>query len=159
MESFKMRNLRLCCVTDNIKLSEDKMEFVEKEFRREITDAITDGCRYFLSGITNSMEISFTRIIIEKMQDYNDLILEIALAYPTCLTRRRNNERALLEKCNSVSVHNSEYNSNCYIIRNKNMINFCDRVVTVYDGREQSVSARAVRYARILNRDIRKILI
>lgn len=149
---------KACCVTGHRDIPTDKTAYVEQELRKEIQSAIDDGYRVFISGMADGADLLFVKIIIEYREKYNDIFLEAALPYPGW-QKKGAGYNGLLSKCNGIRVHSPKYAPNCFLIRNRYMVNTCDRVIAVYDGREKGGTVNTMRYAHVLNRDIRMVRI
>ena len=147
-----------CCVTGHRDIPASKINFVEQELRKEIQSAIDDGYRFFVSGFANGADLLFVKIVIEYREKYKDIFLEAALPYPGWRSKGAE-YNALLGKCNGIGVHSPKYNHDCFLIRNRFMVTTCDRVIAVYDGREKGGTVNTLRYAAIMECDIRTVRI
>lgn len=153
-----IENVKWCCVTGHRDISGNKAGLVERELRREIQSAIDDGFSHFISGFADGVDLIFVKLIIEYREKYPKLFLEAALPYPAWLNKG-GEYNALLEKCNGIGVQSKKYSPNCFLVRNRYMVNTCERVIAVYDGREKGGTVNTIRYASALERDIKQISI
>lgn len=151
--------MKACCVTGHRDIAADKIDYVTCELRREIEEAINDGFTFFISGFAPGVDMIFARLVIELKEKYPHVNLEAALPYPTWLKNRSAEDKELLYKCVGFGVHSPKYTPNCFLIRNRFMANTCERVIAVYDGREKGGTVSTMRYAAVLERDIREIRI
>jgi len=150
--------MKACCVTGHRDIPADKIRFVERELRKELQLALDDGYRHFISGFVDGADLLFARLVIEYREKCGDIFLEAALPYP--YWKKGNREcNALLSRCNGTRTCNREYRPDCFQIRNQYMVDACERVIAVYDGREAGGTVNTIRYARKLNREIRTIRI
>jgi len=147
---------KACCITGHRAIPADKINFVEQGLRKEIQSALDDGYRRFLSGFADGVDLIFARIVLEYKEKYPDIFLEAALPYPGW-KRKGAEYNALLARCDRVGVYSPRYKPDCFLIRNKFMVDICDRVVVVYDGRGHGGTVNTLRCAQALNREIRMI--
>lgn len=149
-------NINACCVTGHRDIPIDKRAFVEHHLRNEIEAAIVDGYRLFISGMADGADLLFTKLIIEYRAIHMNLFLEAALPYPGW-QQKGADYNGLLSQCNGIQVHSAKYAPNCFLIRNRYMVDTCDRIIAVYDGRGKGGTFNTIQYADALNRDIRMI--
>lgn len=151
--------MKACCVTGHRDISDDKIDYVTVELRKAIQEAISDGFSFFISGFAPGADMIFAKLVIELQADNPQIHLEAALPYGTWFKNRSAEDKAVLEKCMGIGVHSPKYTRDCFLIRNRFMVNTCERVITVYDGREAGGTVNTIRYAAALERDIRTIKI
>ena len=151
--------MKACCVTGHRDIADDKISYVTDELRREIEEAISDGFTFFISGFAPGVDMMFARLVIELKEKYPNIFLEAALPYPTWLKNRSAEDKEVFNKCMGFGIHIPKYTPNCFLIRNRFMANTCERVIAVYDGREKGGTVNTIRYAAVLERDIRTIKI
>lgn len=63
----------------------------------------------------------------------------------------------MLEACRDVVVIREEYQPSVYSHRNRYMVEHSDRVIAVYDGREQGGTVRTIRFAHQMKKELREI--
>lgn len=63
----------------------------------------------------------------------------------------------LLESCSDVIIMQEEYHPSVYSHRNRYMAEHSDRIIAVYDGREQGGTVRTIRFAHQMNKELREI--
>lgn len=151
--------MKACCVTGHRDIGQDKIEYVTGELRKEIENAISDGFTLFISGFAPGADMIFAQLVIELKEKYPDIYLEAALPYGDWLSNRSEADKNLLNKCVAIGVHSEKKNRDCFLIRNRFMALTCERVIAVYDGRETGGTVKTIRYAAVLERDIRTIKI
>jgi uncharacterized phage-like protein YoqJ len=154
---MEVRRVKSCCVTGHRDIPTEKIAYIETELRREILCAISDGYRVFVSGFSKGTDMIFARLVSEIRAVRSDIMLEAALPYPTWYSTRSDEDKRLLEKCAHVGVHSEKYSPNCFIVRNNYMLNSCERLIAVYDGREKGGTVNTMRYAAALGREMRVI--
>lgn len=151
--------MKSCCVTGHRDIPNEKIDFIETKLREEIKSAIDDGFTLFISGFAPGVDMIFAKIIVGLQVEYPHIHLEAALPYPTWLKNRNASDKSILSKCVAVGVHSPKYHANCFLVRNRFMVNTCERVIAVYDGREKGGTVQTMRYAAVLERDFREIRI
>lgn len=156
-----MMEAKTCCVTGHRKIAESKIGYVKQELRREIIEAITDGYLHYISGFADGVDLWFAEIVLELKREHPNLTLEAAVPYRKRLQSLYANEETtkLLVQCSAIGVHSEGYDHNCFIKRNRFMVQCSSRVIAVYDGRETGGTVFTMREAAILQRDVRIIKI
>ena len=146
--------IKSCCVTGHRKFDKSKIKDIERNLRREIIAAILDDYRAFISGFEEGVDLLFAKLVREY-RDSHDIYLGAALAYPKKHASKE--YEFLLSKCNGIKEFSPKHTRFCYSLRNQYMINECDRVIAVYDGRETGGTVDMIRYAQSKGREIRMI--
>ena len=149
--------MKKCCVTGHREIKPRRMNYVRAELRAAIKEAIEDGFSYFICGFAPGADMIFAELIVELQTKNPQIQLEAALPYETWFGRRNLDDKAILERCCQVKAHSPSYTKSCFLIRNHYMVNHCERVIAVYDGREKGGTVNTMRYATLLERDIRVI--
>lgn len=149
--------VKSCCVTGHREYSAEKVPYIKAALQNEIIAAINDGYRNFISGFAPGVDMLFAQLVASLMDEYPRIILEAALPYPTWMNKRHQEDKDLLCKCKAIGVHSPKYGPNCFLIRNRFMVNTCERVIAVYDGRDKGGTVSTMRYASALERDLRVI--
>lgn len=149
----------ICCVTGHRNLPWKEMERVRPVLRQEIERAVADGYDCFMSGFTEGVEQDFVEIVMEKQKDTPSLELIAVLPYRKRLESLKEKGRTyeMLEACSEVIVVQEEYHPSVYSRRCRYMAERCGRVVAVYDGREKGGTARMIRFAHMLKKELREI--
>lgn len=150
---------KTCCVTGHRDIPAERITYVEQELRREILAAIADGYTRFLSGFAEGSDLIFASIVANEKEYRPELLLEAAIPYAGRLKTRNRQFHALLRTCDSVRVECEKYIPSCFMQRNRYMVNQSQRVISVYDGRDQGGTLFTMRYAHTLGKEIRLIKI
>ena len=148
---------KTCCMTGHRDIPEDRMEYVERELRREVLEAIREGYTRFISGFTDGAELVFAAVVAEQKKCRPGIFLEAAIPYRGRLKTKDKRFRELLESCSGVKVMCPEYIPSCVFRRNRYMAGESQRVIAVYDGRERGGTLFTMRYAHALGREVRVI--
>lgn len=148
-----------CCVTGHRDIPDDQVEYVKKELRREIDQALEDGYTHFISGFADGVDQYFAEIVAEKRQENEKLQLEAAVPYRKRMLALCENTDTmrLLMACTIIGVHGEAYTSNCFTKRNRFMVTHSLRLIAVYDGREKGGTLSTMRMAQRMRRQVRKI--
>lgn len=87
---------RICCVTGPRDISDDKMDYVAKELRAEVAQAIEEGFTIFLSGFSDGTDLLFAEVIVEEKSQHPELSLEAAILIGTGFPPKMRNYRGCL---------------------------------------------------------------
>lgn len=153
--------LKTCCITGHRKIPDEKMKYVERELRREVDLALAEGYTHFISGFAEGTDQLFVKIVAEKRKLNGDIQLEAAIPYRNRVAALQKDPetRRLLGACTIIGVHSEKYSSDCYLVRNRFMVQTSGRVIAVYDGRMKGGTVMTLRFAHIYKREIREIRI
>ena len=150
---------KTCCVTGHRTIPTDKLDYVERELRRELAEAIADGYTHFLSGFAEGVDLLFAALVVEEKARHTELFLEAAIPYAGRLKTKNQQFQKLLRACKGVKVVCREYAPSCFLQRNRYMAGESQRVIAVYDGRERGGTLFTMRYAHSIGREVREIRI
>lgn len=158
-KSFDKSQSRTCCVTGHRDIPDDQLEYVKKELRKEIDQALEDGYTHYISGFADGVDQYFAEIVAEKRQANEKLQLEAAVPYRKRMLALCDNADTmrLLMACTIIGVHGEAYTSNCFTKRNRFMVTHSSRVIAVYDGREKGGTLSTMRMAQRMRRQVREI--
>lgn len=143
-----------CCVTGHRDIPQSSKKIIIRKLQQEIQEAITDGYTHFISGFASGADLIFAEIIVEYKKIY-PLTLEAAIPYPGRMRTPDKTFQKLIRHCDIIKTHSSAYSKNCYMLRNRYMVDQSQRILAVYDGRTAGGTAATLRYAK--GKDIRLI--
>jgi uncharacterized phage-like protein YoqJ len=149
--------VKACCVTGHRDIPADKVAFITEELRKQITQAIDDGFTLFISGFAKGVDMVFARLIVEFREKHPGIYLEAAYPYASWMKNRSAADRAVSNTCVCIGIHGTKGSRDCYLARNRFMVMTCARVIAVYDGRESGGTVNTIRYAHVLEKDLRVI--
>lgn len=152
-------NVKACCVTGHRDIPADKIEYVKAKLKEEIEQAVADGFTTFITGMAEGVDLLFAEMVIEQKAQHPGLFLEAAIPYRNHLKSTDPLFRKCFEGCNGVHIQQEEYNSDCFMNRNRYMVTLSSRVIAVYDGREKGGTLFTMRYAHTMEREVREIRI
>lgn len=147
----------VCCVTGHQDIPDDKVEFVKAKLKEEIEQAIADGFTTFITGMDEGVSLLFAELVIEQKSQHIELFLEAAIPYPNRIKTKDALFHKCLAACNGIKVQQAEYNKDCYMNRNRYMVAQSSRIIAVYDGREKDGTLFTMRYAHVMDREVRLI--
>ena len=100
--------------------------------------ALDAGCTHFISGFAQGSDLLFAQTVLSLGGEYA-LTLEAALPFPDACARwcaeDRAQYQALLSRCDRVYAVSPIPGKRFYLMRNDYIVNACDRLIAVYDGK------------------------
>ena len=150
---------KTCCVTGHRDLPQKEINRVKTALRKEIEKAVADGFTCFMSGFAEGVDQYFAEIVLEMRKSNPALELVAVIPYQKRLDNLRQKKwtYAMLEACADVVVIREEYQPSVYSHRNRYMVEYSDRVIAVYDGREKGGTAGTIRFTHTLKKELREI--
>jgi len=76
-----MNEQKTCCVTGHREIAADKVEYVKRELRREIAEAIGNGYTHFLSGFADGVDTWFSEAVLTYKAEHPNITLGAAIPY------------------------------------------------------------------------------
>lgn len=147
---------RTCCVTGHRNIPMDKVSYVQSHLRQELIKAIDNRYTHFISGFASGVDLIFAEIVSDLKSDY-PITLEAAIPYPDRMNTPDQIFHRLVEKCDAIKIHASQYSKSCYMVRNRYMVDCSMLVIAVHDGRKTGGTAATIRYAHKNGRIVREI--
>jgi uncharacterized phage-like protein YoqJ len=148
---------RTCCVTGHIRIKNEKLDYVREKLRTEILLAICEGYTHFISGFEEGADLIFAGIVAELKKEGLNITLEAALPYRKCIRSTNIQFQLLLKECNAIGIYNEDYNKNCFINRNRRMIQSSNRLISVYDSQERGDTVFTMIYAQLIGKEVKLI--
>ena len=148
-----------CCCTGHRKIAPEKQSMVQELLQKELEAAINDGYTRFISGFAEGVDLLFARLVINLQSSGKEITLEAAIPYRNRVKSPNAEFKELLSKCSVIGVVSEEYSKDCFMLRNTHMVQLSSRVIAVYDGREDGGTVFTMRYANVMERDLRVIRI
>ncbi len=140
-------NTKTCCVTGHRDFPQDNVNTITTELRKEIIFAIEQGYNHFISGFAAGVDLIFADIVAELKEQYH-ITLEAAIPYLGRIKTPDADFQRLIKLCDVVKSHSERYSKDCYMKRNRYMIEQSALVIAVWDGRQTGGTAATVRYAK-----------
>ena len=154
MNELELRKHR-CCFTGHRphKLAAPENE-VKKWLNNEIERAISEGFVTFITGCAMGTDIWAGQIIIEKRRQNPSLHLIAASPYPNFEKRWtpewQEQYLRLLEGADLVRYISKQYSEDCFIIRNRWMVDHSSKLIAVYNGTPGG-TRNTIAYAKMNN--------
>lgn len=149
-----MKKIKTCCVTGHRDIPAEQADRIRELLRQEILVAIGDGYTHFISGFAAGADLLFAELVAELKAAY-PITLEAAIPYPGRMKTPDETFQRLIRCCDVVKIHSDSYSKECYMRRNRYMVDQSQRVIAVYDGRPTGGTAATVRYAK--GKDVRVV--
>ena len=152
---------KTCCVTGHRDLPQKEINRIKAALRKAIEKAVADGFTCFMSGFAEGVDQYFAEIVLEMRKSNPALELVAVIPYRKRLDNLRQKKWTyeMLEACADVVVIREEYQPSVYSHRNRYMVEHSDRVIAVYDGREEGGTAGTIRFTHTLKKELRVILV
>jgi len=150
--------MKTCCVTGHRELPGINWELVRARLCQAVRSAVDEGCVRFISGFAAGADLMFAQIVLEEKKNSRILQLEAAIPYPGRMKTPDPLFQKLIRGCDTVKIHSPAYAKNCFMIRNRYMVEQSELVIAVYDGRKTGGTAATVRYALELGRRVENAL-
>lgn len=119
--------------------------------KAEIIKLIERGVYYYISGMSEGVDMYAAEIILELKEKYPTLFLECALPYEEQATAWKNSQRekyfTIIEKSDKATLLQNIYSNDCYHKRNRYMISQAQIVLGVSKGGERSGTVSTLRNA------------
>ena len=135
-----------CCVTGHRDIPSNKVGEIQTKLRQEVLNAIREGYKHYISGFAAGIDLIFADIVTELKGQY-PITLEAAIPYPGRLNTPDMTFHRLIKECDLVKVHTAQYSKNCYMVRNRYMVDCSTLVIAIHDGRKTGGTAATIRYA------------
>ena len=119
------------------------------------------GYTHFISGFADGVDQMAAALVLEQQRIHPNLHLEAAIPYRNRVKAllAKPGAKALLEGCTIVAVRQEDYSRDCFMLRNRYMVQNSSRLIAVYDGRPTGGTMQTIGFARIYELDIREIRI
>ena len=137
----------------------DKQSMVKGDLEKEISLALSNGYRTFLTRYAEQPDMLFARCVMEYRQQYPDLFLESILPTPAHAERFSREEWELLSRCDGLKVLCESCREDWALNITRYLIDQSSRVIVVYDGGADHDLLFAMDYAPTIDRAFRIIKI
>ncbi|MDD4002611.1 MAG: SLOG family protein [Clostridia bacterium] len=123
-------------------MNEKDKDFLEFCFKAQklIEAQIELGNKYFISGMAQGSDLVLAEIVIKLKQKYPDVFLECALPFrhqsKKWTEKFKSAYDSIINKCDKITIISEKYTALCFMQRNKYMVDCCDIVIAVYDGKK-----------------------
>ena len=137
-------NYKKCCFTGRRNIPDEYIENVYQELEKEILCSIKEGYNYFISGFASGADLLAAKAVINLRLQYN-ILLEAYLPYE----KRKQSKTIsdLIDKCDNIIVCSPYYFRGCYHKRNRCMVDQCNKLIAVTDGKDGGGTGYTIKYA------------
>lgn len=130
-----------CCLSG---YSTYQLQYHEKEdidklknaIKKTLVQTINEGCLHYLCGFDEGTDLIFAECLLELKKQYPNIILESVLPYENQAEKWDEKTREkyydLLSKCDRETILQSHFDKDCFIKRNRYMVNKSDMLIAVY---------------------------
>lgn len=123
----------------------------------EVESAIKEGYSHFICSFSLGFDTCFVEAVIVLRERYPKIALEAALAYENQADHWSEKDRdkhfRLLAKCDRETFISRNYARNCYLNRNRYIVEQSQRLIAVCDGRFGG-AMHAVNWAKARNAEV-----
>ena len=150
-----------CCFTGHRpeKLHCSEIE-VKKMLAKEITTALRQGKRTFITGMARGSDIYAAELVLEYRAQYPDIHLICALPHPdfekNWSPEWQQRYRKILKAADYVKVIRPEFSMSSYQIRNEWMVDHSSLLIAVYNGKAGG-TRNTIEYANRSHVEVRHI--
>ncbi len=154
-----MESLSTCCFTghrpsklpwgyreDDLRCLDLKMDIVQA-----LVKLYERGYRYFLCGMAEGCDLFFAESVLMLREVHDDVRLEAAVPFRAqaehWTVEQRERYRAILDRCDRVTVLQEKYSPGCMMARNRYMVNRSSLLLACYNG-EAGGTRNTILYAR-----------
>ena len=146
-----------CCVTGHRNVPTEKAAHVKARLKEELETAIADGFTTFFSGFADGVDLWFAQLVLEQREKNPALCLVAVIPYRRRMDTKDAVFQQCLHACLAVHIQRERYTKECFLERNRYMVEHCARVIAAYDGRSSGGTLYTMHYAKRLGRDVREI--
>jgi uncharacterized phage-like protein YoqJ len=145
---------KACSFTGHRHIKADKQQYVRRQLQDAVWQAIQDGFTCFVSGFAEGADLLFAAIVVDMKKKEPSIALEAAIPYRDRLDAKDPLFNELLNQCDHIQVVCEAYSPDCFLARNKYLVEHSERVIAVFDGRRRSGTAQTIRIAKEQNREL-----
>lgn len=109
---------------------------LKNEIKKTLVRTIEEGYLHYLCGFDEGSDLIFVESLLELKEQFPSIILQSVLPYEGQAEKWDEKIREkyfnLLSKCDRETVLQTHFDKNCFINRNKYMVNNSDMLITVH---------------------------
>lgn len=113
---------------------------LKKRLSEQIGTLINDGADEFYSGMALGLDTWAAEIVLESKKTNPQIRLIAVLPCPEQADRWMDEDKArykaILDKCDKTLTISPHYNKECMLKRNRALVELCDVLIAVYDGKK-----------------------
>lgn len=126
--------------------------------RKQILIAIEDGCTEFYCGMAMGTDLIAGQLVLDLTALYPNIHLNAVCPYPHQSENYPDSwigrYMHVLSHCEKIHIICGAYVQGCFAIRNRYLVDNSDKVISVWDGKQQSGTAQTIRYAHSSNKPV-----
>lgn len=134
---------------------------LKKRINSMIEQLVKKGVRQFYTGMALGVDIWCAEAVLQLQKEYSDITLTAIIPCKGQEEKWKPAEkqryRDVIDKCGQVICISPEYTDDCMHKRNRALVDICDILVAVFDGKSGGTKY-TVDYARKKGREIYEIL-
>ena len=127
---------------------------LEQEIERVYSEK---GVTHFITGMALGVDTFAAEAVLHLKEKYPEITLECAIPCETQAVKWNEQQRdryfGIVERCDKETMLQTHYTPDCMEKRNRYMVNACDVVIAVWDGRP-SGTGKTVQYAKEQGKEI-----
>lgn len=137
---------------------DERCQKLKAELGKAIEKVITEqGVTHFISGMALGVDTFAAEAVLHLKEKYPEITLECAIPCETQAVKWNEQQRdryfGIVERCDKETMLQTHYTPDCMEKRNRYMVNACDVVIAVWDGRP-SGTGKTVQYAKEQGKEI-----
>ncbi len=148
-------NIKKCCFTGRRNIPNEYIDSICRELEKEVLKAINEGYTCFLSGFASGADLMAAQTVINLRSEKGGICLEAYLPYAQ--RERSKSISDILSQCDRKVICSDVYYTGCYHKRNRCMVDQCQKLIAITDGKEGGGTGYTIDYARKKNIDIVEI--
>lgn len=125
----------------------------------KVLDLVDMGVTTFICGMAMGVDMDIAETVIKIRKEFNlELRLECAIPFPDQVKgfpyswKIRYND--IIARADKVTVIGSKYSKQCYHERNRYMIDRCNILFAVWNGKQKGGTAYTIKYAYKMNKKV-----
>lgn len=147
---------KTCCITGHRKLPQEKLAKIKIHLRQTILSAIEEGYDHFISGFAQGVDLLFAELVLEA-KSCSPILLQAAIPYRNRLKTGDAAFQKIFLQCDAYAIISDTYHPNCFMTRNRWMVDHSDMVIAVYDGRIHGGTVGTMEYAKSVGKKLFEI--
>lgn len=148
---------KTCCFVGYRNIPIDALDNVRRDLEWEISKAVEDGYRVFITPFAEGCDRLFVRLVIDRRRLYPDIFLEAIIPTPDHARAYLRSDWELLAKCDGIKVLYENCQQDYALNITRYQMEQSERVIGIYSTEADSTSLYAIDYARTMEKDMRII--
>ena len=128
------------------------------KLNQTIESVIEQGTVSFYCGMAIGFDLIAAAAVLECKKKHPKVKLIACIPCPEqdkyYSSSEREKYRNILQQCDDVIIVNERYFDGCMLVRDRFMVDNCEKIIAYFDGRSDGGTAYTVKYAKSKNREI-----